>query len=204
MARMLTERRPGLIEMKTRLKRIIPCFLLMVIGCIVLTAQVWGQAASPPMRTQCKQWDDAFLALFNYALLGTVAGTFLLALLLGFLGKNFWWCAAPRLRIIVVTLTCLTLVVLGIALGPWVIGLGHYWFGGVDARYYECEGVAFGAEGFFGGLIGAGVAVIVQWPIMLLALSAAAILGGILAWIVSELVNRLALGVPAKVKGEMV
>lgn len=163
-------------------------------------AEAWGQTAGAPTRTQCKQWDDAYLRLFEYALWGALAGTFILCMLAGLFGKTFWWCTAPSLRILVVSLACLILIVAGIALGPWVVGLGHWWFSGVDPRYLDCESVQFGAEGFMG--VGAGVAVISQWPIMITALSAAAILGGFTAWGVSALANRIALGVPARVKGE--
>ena len=99
---------------------------------------------------------------------------------------------------------CIALAILGVALGPWVIGLGRYWFGGVDPKYFDCEGVAFGAEGLFGGLLGAGVAAIAQWPFMVIGFTGAAILGGLAAWVVGGLLNRMALGVPARVKGETV
>lgn len=176
---------------------------LALLAFLFLTASdVFGQSLAAPTRTQCKQWDDAYGRLFEYALWGTLGGTFILSTLAGFLGKSFWWCTAPRLRIFVLTLACLILIVAGIALGPWVVGLGHWWFSGVDPGYLDCEGVQFGAEGLLGGLFGAGVPVISQWPIMVAALSAAAILGGLTAWVVSALANRIALGVPAKVKGE--
>jgi hypothetical protein len=59
----------------------------------------------------------------------------------------------------------------------------------------------FGAEGLFAGQLGAGVPAIAQTPAMIIALSAAAILGGLAAWLTSATALRF-LGVPAKVRGE--
>lgn len=190
--------------MTTRKKRVLILFFVLSLFFLLKAAIVLGQDQPQPTRTQCKQWDDAYLALFDYSLWGTFVGTFVLALAAGFLGRTFWWCAAPRMRIFIVTLFCVSLAVLGVALGPWVVGLGHYWFGGVDSRYYDCEGVPFNGTGLFGGLVGDGVAAIALWPFMIFGLAGAAILGGALAWFVSWLANRTLLGVPAKIKGEAV
>lgn len=181
----------------------ITSFLAMAVVWMSVASAAWGQTPSaPPSRIQCKQWDDAYLWLFNYALWGTLALTFALSWLAGFLGKFSWFFTAPRLRIIVVTAFCFVLATVGVALGPSTVGLGHLWFGGVDPRYFECEGAQFGAAGFFDGLVGLGVPAIAQWPVMTMAFALAAVLGGALAWLSSDFMNKVTLGVPSKVKLE--
>lgn len=160
-----------------------------------------GQPRASVSRTQCKQWDDAFLTIFNWALAGALIGACVFSLLSGFLGKFLWVFTTPRLRIIVVTLTCLLAVVLGVALGPWTLGLGGGLFSGVDPRYFDCASMQFGAEGLFAGQLGSGVPAIAQTPAMIIALSAAALIGGAVAWLISSAALRF-IGVPAKVKGE--
>lgn len=186
------------------IKRSPPTRCLVLLVFLILTASdAWSQTTAAPTRTQCKQWDDAYLSLFNYAFWGTLAATFALSWLSGFLGKFFWFFTAPRLRIVVVTVFCFALVTVGVALGPSTVGLGHLWFGGVDPRYFECERAQFGAAGFFDGLFGSGVPAIAQWPIMTMAFGLAAMVGGVIAWITSDLMNKLTLGVPARVKVEV-
>ena len=184
-------------SMNSACKRLLGILIII----LFLISNTLAQPASPT-RTDCKQWDDAFLALFEYALWGTLLVTFFVSLLAGAIGKYFWLFTAPRMRIIVMTVAVLMMVILGVALGPWVVGLGHLWFGGVDPRYFDCETVAFSGDGLLGGMIGAGVAAIAQWPIMTLALAFAAMMGGLIAWITSELANRFLMGVPAKIEGE--
>lgn len=176
--------------------------LVLLALLMLMVGDAWSQTAAAPTRTQCKQWDDAYLSLFNYAFWGSIAATFALSWLAGFLGKFFWFFTAPRLRIVAVTAFCFVLATVGVALGPSTVGLGHLWFGGVDPRYFECEVTQFGAAGFFDGLVGSGVPAIAQWPIMMMAFALAAILGGVLAWLSSDFINKMMLGVPAKVKLE--
>jgi hypothetical protein len=59
----------------------------------------------------------------------------------------------------------------------------------------------FGAKGLFEGQLGAGMPAIAQTPAIIIALSAAAIVGGLVAWLVNSITLRF-LGVPAKVRGE--
>jgi hypothetical protein len=178
--------------------------LLVAIAIIsILAINIFGQSSGVPTRTQCKGWDDAYLTVFHYSLVAGLVGSYILNMFSGIFGRVFWLFTSLPLRIIVVTLTCVAITVGGIALGPWTVGLGHWWFSGVDPRYFDCEGVQFGGEGLFGGLMGSGLAVLSQWPIMMVALSSTSILGGILAWLTSVVLNRWALGVPAKVKGEI-
>lgn len=152
-------------------------------------------AASPviasPTRTQCKQWDDAFLSVFN---IGFVVVLILTALsftgLLGRLGR-FWWAAtAPRWRIFLVSAFIFVLAVILIPLGPQVVGLGKWWFSGVDPQYVECKTMRFGAEGLLGGQIGEGVAAIAQPYGMIILYLGAASLGGIIAWRISDVLSK--------------
>lgn len=176
----------------------------VVVILFLLTTNALGQSDASITRTQCKQWDDTFLAIFNWSLFATFLAALVLSLLSGLLGKLIWLFTAPNIRIIGVTFICLLLMVLGVGLGPWILGLGTAWFSGVDPRYFDCASMQFGAEGLFGGQLGsAGVPAIAQTPMIVGALSAAAILGGILAWIISSTALRF-FGVPAKVKGEQV
>jgi hypothetical protein len=165
-------------------------------------ANAWGQTGASPSRTECKQWDDAFLTVFNWTFWGTIGVTCILGLLAGSLGRILWPATAPRLRIIVINFLWLLLVTLGVAAGPWIVGLGHYWFGGVDPRYLDCTTVQFNAGGLFEGIIGSGVAAVANWPLMIAAFFIASFLGTAVALIISELANRKILGVPARVKGE--
>jgi hypothetical protein len=176
---------------------------LMVFIVFLLAPVALGQPGATISRTQCKQWDDAFLTIFNWALVTVFIAALVLSLLSGLLGKLIWSFTSPNIRIVGITLSCLLLMILGVGLGPWTIGLGRAWFSGIDPRYFDCASMQFGAEGLFAGQLGAGVPAIAQTPAIIVALSAAAILGGILALLISSTALRV-LGVPAKVKGEQV
>jgi hypothetical protein len=165
------------------------------------TAVAWGQAVSSPSNTQCRQWDDAFVGVFEAGFWACAGGSLLLGLLIGFLGRLFWLAAAPRLRILVAA--CLAFGVIGTAIIalPWVGGFGRLWFSGVSEGYRDCLDRSFGATGLFGGLIGQGVAGLAQWPALLGLLALAALVGGLLAWGVSEGLARGS-GLRKRAKGE--
>lgn len=175
--------------------------IALTIILVFFATVVLGQTNIPISRTQCKQWDDAFLTIFNWSLIGALFGTCILSLLSGLLGKFFWLFSSSSLRVIFVTISCLIIVLLGGALGPWTVGLGWGWFRGIDPRYFGCASVQFGARGLFEGQWGAGVPAIAQTPATIIALSAAAIFGGLSAWLLSSIALRF-LGVKAKVSGE--
>lgn len=178
------------------LKRTLKLFVLIVF----VNIEAWGQVPSPPSASQCRQWDEAYLALFRTALWGMLIGSSLVSLFVPpLLGKQWWWATSPRLRILWTTLAIWLLVLFGIVLWPRLFGFG-LWFSGIDPRYLECETSSFGATGLLDGLIGSGVATIAQWPAMVILLSAAAFIGGIAACGVSVILNRY-LGIPARVKG---
>jgi hypothetical protein len=176
--------------------------VLMALVCLLAVVAL-GQSSTPVSRTQCKQWDDTYLTIFNWALVGAFIASCIISLLSGFIGKLFWLFTSPNIRIIVVTVGCLLLIVLGVGLGPWTLGLGRGWFSGIDPRYFDCASVQFGAEGLFEGQLGAGVPAIAQTPAIVIALSAAAVLGGLIAWLLSSTALRF-MGVPAKVRGEQI
>lgn len=151
---------------------------------------VSAQAALSSTRTQCKQWDDAYLGAFSTGFWVCGIATLVLALLAGFLGRVSWTAAAPRLRILVVALATVVLVELGLIALPWTAGFGWLWFSAIDTAYFDCIPKSFGAEGFFGGLIGSGVAAVAQWPTMVFLLMIPAAAAGLMAWLVGELVAR--------------
>jgi hypothetical protein len=179
------------------LLRLLPVALLML-----LAGDAWAQAnAGLPSKTSCKGWDDAFLSTFHTVLVLVLLGTCLLGLLLPLLiGRYFWWITAARARIFWITAAMLVFSVFGVVVYPRLLGLGGFGYSAVDERYLDCEGVSFGATGLFGGLIGEGVAAISQWPAMSLFLLAAAIVGGLLAFLISEALIR-SLGITSKVSG---
>jgi hypothetical protein len=188
---------------KSFLSHILLLTFLIVFVIFVLAPVAFGQPGASVSRTQCKVWDDAFLTIFNWALVIVFIAALVLSLLSGLLGRLIWSFTSPNIRILIVTFSCLLLMILGVGLGPWTIGLGRAWFSGIDPRYFDCTSTQFGAEGLFAGQLGAGVSAIAQTPAIIVALSAAAILGGILALLISSTALRV-LGVPAKVKGEQV
>lgn len=176
----------------------------MVIGALALFFQanaVWAQGASSPTRTQCKQWDDAYLGAFDTGFWVCGIATLLLALLTGLLGRVSWTAAAPWLRILVTAVVVVLLVELGLILLPWTFGFGWLWFSAIDTMYFDCIPRSFGAEGFFGGLIGSGVAAVAQWPTMIYLLMIPAAVAGLLAWLLSELSARF-LGLRRRARAE--
>jgi len=187
--------------MRKKLLACAPSSAAIVALALLLATTALGQPKTSVSRTQCKQWDDAFLTIFNWAMAGALIGACVFSLLSGFLGKFLWVFTTPRFRLVVVTFVCLLAMVFGVALGPWTLGLGGGLFSGVDPRYFDCASMQFGAEGLFAGQLGVGVPAIAQTPAMIIALSAAALIGGLTAWLISSATLRF-LGVPAKVRGE--
>lgn len=176
--------------------------LLTFTALMLLASDAFAQSNTGlPSKTSCKGWDDAFLATFHTALILVLFGTCLLGLLLPLLiGRYFWWITAARARIFWITAAMLIFSLLGVVVYPRFFGLGGFGYSAVNVRYLDCEGVPFGATGLFGGQIGNGVAAISQWPAMSLLLLAAAIVGGLLAFLICEVLIR-SLGITSKVSG---
>ncbi len=151
-------------------------------------------------QTQCKQWDDAMVALFHVALVASAAVPLVLAPFLGVLGRGFWFFTAPRRRIVVLSGVIVLVAILAVPAGPWVVGLGWGWLSNVDPLYFACTSQGFGAEGLLYGLISPGQAALSQWPVMILLLIAGAIVGCLVAILIQALLARL-FGIRRKLKG---
>src|SRR5262249_38976102 len=65
----------------------LPILLLLMIA---LSSQVWGQNASLPTRTECKQWDDAYLGFFWAFFWGTLLMIAVLNVILPPLAGRFY------------------------------------------------------------------------------------------------------------------
>jgi hypothetical protein len=154
-----------------------------------------------PTRTQCKQWDDSYLFLFNLFLLAGLALPLSVNLILPPLfGQWVWGLTAPRMRIFFTSLIVafiLTIIFVGL---PFVAGFGAFVFSGIDQSYFNCETLKFGATGLIFGLIGAGLAAISQWVAVLILLVVSCALGGLLALIISEILVAL-IGLGSRVRG---
>lgn len=179
--------------------------LITVFVWMLLSGDALAQgtaAAAPLSKTACKGWDNAFLTTFHTAFVLVLVGTCLLGLVFPLLiGRFFWWATASRARILWITLAILIFSVVSVVIYPRFVGLGGLGYSGINQRYLECEGVQFGASGLFGGLIGREVAAISQWPAMATALLIAAVVGGGLAFFISEALVK-SLGITSKVSGE--
>jgi hypothetical protein len=174
---------------------------LLALGVIfvVMLVDGWSQTVTSPTRTQCKQWDDAFLAVFHNALWIVPLLTILLGLGIGFVGRFCcWWATDPRLRILVATLFVLALSC-GVAVGLWTLGPNHGWFG-VDPGYLDCQTVRFDAEGLLGGVIGRGIPAIAQWQTIIILLLGVFVLGGLLALGINKALTRF-FGMRSKIRG---
>jgi hypothetical protein len=171
---------------------------------VVMLVDGWSQTVTSPTRTQCKQWDDAFLTVFHNALWIVPLLTIFLSLGFGFfLGRFYWWAANPWWRILWVTLFFLV-VSCGVTVGLWTLGPNHWWFNwlfsGVDPGYLDCQTVRFDAEGLLGGVIGRGIPAIAQWKTIIILLWGASVLGGLLALGISKVLTRF-FGMQSKIRG---
>lgn len=174
--------------------------LLCVLILLLTVHNALGQSAAAT-RTQCKQWDDTYLATFHAAFWLVLAGSLLFSLLLpALLGRLSWALTSARSRILLITFVILLASAFSVAIWPRAFGYGNFIFTGIDPRYVNCETTQFGAEGFFGGLIGKNVAAAAQWITMLILLLIASVVGGSAALVVSELATRVA-GMRARVEG---
>lgn len=179
---------------------IIALILLSLI--VLIPSDTAGQTATTPTRTQCRQWDDAFIATFNIAFWVTLFLTLLCSLLIPPLcGRFYWWLTRPLLRVVWISLIFLGISSLAVIVWPYSVGLGWLWFNGVDPKYLDCESVQFGASGLFDGLMGRGIAAIALWPVMFACLLIAAIVGGGLAIGTSKIMCRFR-GIGSRVKEE--
>ena len=177
--------------------RVVSC-VLMGLLCFI---SVCGQTNDAPTRTQCKQWDDSYLFLFDFFLLaGLLLPLALNTLLPPTFGRRFWPLTAPRLRVLCMSLFSAAVLAIVFVAMPFVIGFGRFIFAGVGQAYFACETTRFGGTGLLFGLVGSGIAAIAQWPAVLALLMSACVVGGLVAFGVSAvLVKRL--GLPSRVRG---
>jgi len=158
--------------------------------------------ATDVTATQCKQWDNAMLAIFNMALVASILAPVIISPILGgLLGRRWWLWARPIRRVIAVS------VIIGVVLltlvpgGPWVLGLGGSGlYSNVDPLYFVCTTKAFGAEGLLFGLIAEGQAALSLWPMMSLLIVLGTIVGCLLALLCQRLWARL-FGIRRKLTG---
>jgi hypothetical protein len=180
--------------------RFCKCLVLSILTVLFCCAIALAQNAEPS-RTQCKQWDDSYLFLFNLFLLAGIFLPLVLNVSLPpLLGRRLWFLTAPRVRIFSLTLiVAVVLTTVFVAL-PFVIGFGRFIFSGIDQTYFNCETVKFGATGLLFGLIGVGIAAISQWLALLILLIISSALGALIALIVSELLAA-SIGLSSRVRG---
>lgn len=168
----------------------------------ILNLNTFSQSVNSPTKTQCKQWDDAYLATFNIAIMVLPFVVILCCIILPlFAGKITWLLTAPFNRILVITISWLALFFFFVVLWPRLFGFGNFLLSGTDPRYVNCVSVQFGAEGFFGGLLGRGVAAAGQFFLETVLLIGASIIGGLAAFLLSCISNRF-FGLPSQVKGD--
>ena len=171
---------------------------LVVLVCAVYA---YGQSATAPTRTQCKQWDDSYLFLFNLFLIGGVLLPLVLSLALPpLLGKRVWLLTAPRVRILAISSALAVLLTATFLALPAVFGFGRFFFSGIDPAYLYCETMNFGATGLLFGFFGPGIAALAQWLTVLVLLGISCALGGVITLLVSE-VLRSRFGLRARVGG---
>lgn len=191
-----THHRAGLRPLHVLFQRIAKV-ALVALACAIC---VYGQSATAPTRTQCKQWDDSYLFLLNLFLLGALFLPLILNLSLPpLLGKRIWILTAPQARILVISSLLTVLLTAGFLGVPALLGFGHFIFSGVDPAYLYCETMNFGATGLLFGLFGPGIAALSQWLTVLALLGISSVLGGVLALFVSELLRR-GFGLRARVR----
>ena len=159
-------------------------------------------AQSLPRRTECLQWDLAYIQTVMTGVAGAAIASAVLASLVGLLlGRQFWWATAPHMRIWIIAGAFVYPIVTFLVVGwPRLIGFQTLLYGSIDPRYVQCESMSFNAPGLFQGLIGQGVAAYGQWPVIAAALLGASMLGAIVALLFSRALVRIR-GLAARAHG---
>jgi hypothetical protein len=144
-----------------------------------------------PRRTACLQWDQAYNQIVIIGLAGAAIASVVLWLVAVFVfGRHAWWAASPRARISIAAFTSGSLAVALVVVWPRVFGLGRAVFSAIDSQYLNCQATAFGAPGLLYGVIGKTVPAFSQWPAITGLLYGAAMVGGAVAWMISEAMVR--------------
>ncbi|HET7436109.1 MAG TPA: hypothetical protein VFN10_15470 [Thermoanaerobaculia bacterium] len=171
----------------------------IAIGVFVVVA-CWSVAAQEgPRKTECRQWDEAYLTLFETFIAIAFASSTALALSTGLLGRRYWWAASPARRTCISTVGTFGTVAFSLEAWPRLIGFGSVWFSGIGPQYFDCQERAFNATGLFDGVIGANVPALAQWPAITAILLASALAGGTLAFVAGRLIVKFS-GLAAKAK----
>lgn len=163
----------------------------IVLSILFTLVAVPALAQGLPRRTECLQWDQAYVQTVLLGIGGAAILSAVLGLTIGFLfGRQFWWAASPRARIWIAGAFAFVLAEFFIVVWPRVLPLGKLLYASLDPRYPACQTMAFGAPGLLGGIIGQGVAAYAQWQAITMVLAGAAALGTLVAWILSETIAK--------------
>lgn len=129
--------------------------------------------AYAPSKTDCKQWDDRYLGMFSIAVgAALVIPTVTYTIFLGLAGR-FWVFASSSGRYVSTFVFSVFITALSSYIGTALLQKGIVG----EINYLDCANVPFGAEGLFGGLLGANIAFIGQIPNIIAALCITSILG---------------------------
>jgi hypothetical protein len=163
----------------------------MTPSLLVLLVSALAAQTTPPRRTACLQWDQAYNQIVILGMAAAAIGSVVLWLVIAFLfGKHAWLAASPRARVWVAALFSGTVTELLIVVWPRVLGFGRALFSAIDPQYIDCQTTPFGAPGLLYGLIGQGVNAFTQWPAITGLLYGAALVGGAVAWLITEAIVR--------------
>jgi hypothetical protein len=157
---------------------------------ILLIVTVAAQT-SQPRRTACLQWDQAYNQIVILGMAGAAIGSVVFWLGAAFLfGRHAWWAASPRARVWIMALFSGTVAELLVVVWPRLLGFGRALFSAIDPQYVDCQTTPFGAPGLLYGVIGQGVNAYSQWPAITGLVYGAALVGGVVAWLISEAIVK--------------
>lgn len=159
----------------------------LVFASILVFAALQLPAQSPPRRTECLQWDQAYSQMVTLGIAFAAIVAFAFAMGIGFVaGRRFWIGTLARTRIWIGGGMALLLAEFLVVVWPRILPLGKFPYASVDARYPACQTIAFGGTGLLGGAVGQGVAAYAQWQAISLLLAGAALVGTLVAFVFSE------------------
>jgi hypothetical protein len=145
------------------------------------------QVAAQVRRTSCLQWDQAYNQIVVLGMAGAAIGSVVFWLASAFVfGRHVWWAASARARVWIAAFFSGTVAELIVVVWPRVLGFGRALFSAIDPQYVDCQTMPFAGPGLLFGLIGQGVSAFSQWPAITGLLYGAALVGGVIAWLISE------------------
>lgn len=144
-------------------------------------------AQSPPRRTECLQWDQAYAQMVTLGIAFAALIALAFSIGIGFVfGRRFWFATRARRRIWIGGGFAFLLAEFLIVAWPRILPLGKFPYASIDPRYPACQTISFGATGLLGGAVGQGVAAYAQWEAISLLLGGAVLAGTLIAFIFSE------------------